>query len=461
FNCKDQGYTYVVWVEYASQGDTGITVWHTGGQVSNPAKYEVDSTSANKYKLTIKNVQMTDAGKYECRTIPSAGPPKDYAAQLTVIGTPSCPNSNGQLMADIENPSQSDKAQLVCSIDFRGVNSASLSWYDNTGTLLPSSSSGGANSLLEVNTTFPVRTSYHGEACECRVTVQNIQDFQESCYSSPKFEIVYPVLQNIKMQPFDDAGVSEYMVGEHMNCTGEGNPMPTYQWEKISGQSTELTVNGQTLMLKSDMIGENTYRCYVENMIKGMKHEARREISFTVRAPPGAGPSTTGANTGAIVGGVIGGLIGLAIIIVIVYFLIIKRPRDRVIKYPTDEDLSAYNRPQPKDANVEKGKDIGNDFTAPQTEVEGQVGPDYIYSQPDKSKKNPETDEYNGGFRENYDMDAVDDNDNPPAVPFKENGHDDRRPPQYQNAPPGGFSYGVNVNDVNQQGVNPGSDTAV
>ncbi|CAH1797617.1 unnamed protein product, partial [Owenia fusiformis] len=96
FNCKDQGYSYVQWVEYASQGDTGVTVWHTGGQVSNPAKYEVDSTSANKYTLTIKNVQLTDVGKYECRTIPSAGPPKDYAAQLTVIpvAQPECCSSN-------------------------------------------------------------------------------------------------------------------------------------------------------------------------------------------------------------------------------------------------------------------------------------------------------------------------------------------------------------------------------
>ena len=70
----------------------------------------------------------------------------------------------------------------------------------------------------------------------------------------------------------------ELYVGETLNCTADGNPLPTFTWHPISSPGPR-TIHKSVLQITEKMIGDNKWECRVADHTPIMK---KIMVEFTV-----------------------------------------------------------------------------------------------------------------------------------------------------------------------------------
>ena len=72
----------------------------------------------------------------------------------------------------------------------------------------------------------------------------------------------------------------EYMPGEKITCSAEGNPSPTIYWKN---EENDNEIAHPILDITTDMKGQQTYTCVAYNEIRGQIHTITKTLSFRVR----------------------------------------------------------------------------------------------------------------------------------------------------------------------------------
>jgi hypothetical protein len=93
---------------------------------------------------------------------------------------------------------------------------------------------------------------------------------------SCKCVVLVPV-ENIKVRPQQYT----HYVGDVINCSADGYPVPTYVWTELSNKIT--SVNGSSLTINESMIGSSyTFQCMASNFINDNNYTKESIISFIV-----------------------------------------------------------------------------------------------------------------------------------------------------------------------------------
>lgn len=89
--------------------------------------------------------------------------------------------------------------------------------------------------------------------------------------------VVLVSVENIKVRPQQYT----HYVGDVINCTADGYPVPTYVWTELSNKIT--SVNGSSLTINESMIGSSyTFQCMASNSINDKNYTEESIISFVV-----------------------------------------------------------------------------------------------------------------------------------------------------------------------------------
>lgn len=75
-------------------------------------------------------------------------------------------------------------------------------------------------------------------------------------------------------------GVIDVHVGDTLNCTARGQPEPEVKWYKVSGPGQSTTINGNYLMVTSDMVGRNVFNCTAKNIFNGSEVMDHMQVTF-------------------------------------------------------------------------------------------------------------------------------------------------------------------------------------
>jgi len=74
----------------------------------------------------------------------------------------------------------------------------------------------------------------------------------------------------------------QYSIGDQLNCTADGMPIPTYTWHSLAG-STAKVVNGPILKVTQEMVNNKyTFQCQAINEVAGERQSSSKNITFTV-----------------------------------------------------------------------------------------------------------------------------------------------------------------------------------
>ena len=251
--------------------------------VLDPDKYERTETGSD-YSIMVKDVDWIDAGPYGCQTTGVGG--EEYAAQLVVLEQPD------PLVSDTIH--EYKDVVLACQLSYAGEIAANI----DPGHVPELESFIGDARQGEYNETR-VENGYcvSIQACDTDFTASSLvqefhyrgdifdngKDFRCRAYTQdPQFDIEnsmvlsiqYPP-RNIVIDPLEDV----YYVGEHINCTADGEPQPDILWSLVNG-SFGSVVYGQTLDITSYMVGDNTWMCSAENYVS--EERITEHISFEV-----------------------------------------------------------------------------------------------------------------------------------------------------------------------------------
>ena len=73
-------------------------------------------------------------------------------------------------------------------------------------------------------------------------------------------------------------------VGDQLTCTGEGDPLPTYQWSATTGSVTFSPIPpGPLLNVTMEMAGENvTFVCTASNYLSNVDFTATEKAQVTI-----------------------------------------------------------------------------------------------------------------------------------------------------------------------------------
>ena len=83
-------------------------------------------------------------------------------------------------------------------------------------------------------------------------------------------------VRNIKIDPVK----KRFSPGEIINCTAEGNPAPTVKWAPMKTARPHFP--GAELMVTTEMVGENSWKCEATNTPKDLPQRIEKTIDFTV-----------------------------------------------------------------------------------------------------------------------------------------------------------------------------------
>ena len=271
------------------QSPNGVVIWDSDGDVfSNPSKYERIGTGLD-YSIRVKDAEWEDAGPYECHETGVNG--ETHVAEVVVVKQPQV---QGDLIID-----ENQEAVISCLVEYAGQTMANLdashlvqlqSFIGETkqdpdaedirveNGYCSSQSCDLSPSTLTQVITYQGNSADNGDSFYCRASTESPL---LSLESNLTVTVRYPT-RNIEISP-DKA---TYTVGEHISCTGDGEPGPDITWTPLNG-TVELVVDGDQLEMSSDMLGDNTWQCSAANELNGMP--VTEQVSFAVVQGTGGG----------------------------------------------------------------------------------------------------------------------------------------------------------------------------
>ena len=75
----------------------------------------------------------------------------------------------------------------------------------------------------------------------------------------------------------------QYMVGDKISCSGDGNPTPEAKWSTDSEEANDEAISGNVLTILEDLVGKTvTYTCTLSNDLGGESGLLKDTFTFSV-----------------------------------------------------------------------------------------------------------------------------------------------------------------------------------
>jgi len=291
--------TRIQWWEYVTNPNGAMI--SDGGSLSishpNYARYLLVTDQPGQYDFVITQSVDNDGGYYQCVDT-HAAPPDTVVrgAELVVIAAP--PNCTSTTPASGNTIIEGDYFTMTCLMYFTaspGVEPL-MTWngpdpyqaiYTVTNTSVFSGISFTANRDME-SKFFSCLTNFTQKGFTNPDGASNIPTYAYTWRSSQLF-IAWP-----PKNMYADPSGSSYEVGTSITCYYDAFPLATrIYWQSLR---TNQIWNTNTFTITADMVGNQTMRCHVENVINGIFYYNDLFVILPVNAPPttpSPGPDTT------------------------------------------------------------------------------------------------------------------------------------------------------------------------
>uniref|UniRef100_A0A3Q2PAY8 Nectin cell adhesion molecule 3 n=1 Tax=Fundulus heteroclitus TaxID=8078 RepID=A0A3Q2PAY8_FUNHE len=301
--------TMVTWIYEPKDGDrTNIAVFHpsfgpsfpsnspvTGRVVFKPTPIELTSPS-----IEIKDVKMSDEGKYICEYATYPDGNEQGITQLIMLAKP-------VNLASIVTVNAGTQSVVVARCESKnGRPAAKIKWVTTANGNSSEKETTAADNTVTVTSEYRMvpRSVDNGKDISCVVEHRT----QVKPESFPlKLAIQFP--PEVTIEGYDN----NWYLGRTnvaLTCQAKANPVPSSViWRTMSGEMPEVALvkSNELKVLKVDDTVNTTFVCEVKNRIGTTKDQVTVFVRGT-RLPE------KGPNTGAIIGAIIGVILLLAII---------------------------------------------------------------------------------------------------------------------------------------------------
>jgi len=293
-NCVTDGVanSNIRWFEYATN-PTGVLI--SDGETLLPshpnfARYELVVSDSRTIALKINNINVNDAGYYQCQDS-NAAPPSftRFGSQLVVLeGLPNCTRSYPADGFTVEG--QYHTAE--CIVGYRAAPGIAplLTW---SGPEPFEQATITTNTTVWAGMQFTVDRSFAAQnwICKTNFTTAGFGG-PDSASNAPSYERLDPTNQifvywpptNLKATPIQEY----YEVGQTITCTADAFPEATIQWESLKDSERWFS---DSFEIRADMVGYQLMRCSARNTILGIVNIRDIFIDVYVNAP--TTPTTT------------------------------------------------------------------------------------------------------------------------------------------------------------------------
>jgi hypothetical protein len=285
------------WYEYVTNPN-GVLV--SDGDIilsghPNSDRYELVRSDSRTFSLKINNINLNDAGYYQCQDS-NAAPPSitRLGAQLVVLaGLPNCTISYPADGFVIEGQYQTAE----CIIGYRAAAGISplMTWTGPgpflTGTVV-------TNSTVWSGISFTVDRSMAAQnwLCTTNFTTAGFSA-PDSASNAPTWQHIDPTNQIFVYWPPNNVIASpikaSYEIGETITCTADAYPEATFVWQSL--RNSEFWYQ-DSFTTRDDMVGYQLMRCTARNTIQGFDYIRDYFLDVYVNAPTTT-PTTTPAPT--------------------------------------------------------------------------------------------------------------------------------------------------------------------
>ncbi|XP_058603042.1 nectin-2 isoform X1 [Onychostoma macrolepis] len=308
--------TQVSWIfERTDTERTNIAVFHPSFGVNYPTKSPVadrvrfilDPPTLDNPSIQIRNVKMTDEGRYICEyaTYPSGN--EQGVSSLVMLAKPKNIATTVTVTAD-----QTPVIVARCESS-NGRPAATISWSTTlNGNVTTPITTDNPDNTVSVQSAYMLapQPSDNGKDISCMVSHRTMP--QPETFPM-KLVVEYP--PKVQIKGYDDnwyrGRTSAFLI-----CQADGNPAPTtVTWKTLSGLMPE-TVQVQETRLSVQKVDDTintTFICEVKNRLG----YSRDQITVFVREQPSP-PS----NTGVIAGVIFACILAVILLGVLIYFLV-------------------------------------------------------------------------------------------------------------------------------------------
>ncbi|KAK2844781.1 hypothetical protein Q5P01_011440 [Channa striata] len=300
--------TMVTWIYEPKDGERiNVAVFHPNFDPSypdSPVKGRVSFTPSppnlNSPSIQIRNVTMTDEGKYICEyaTYPSGN--EQGITYLVMLAKP----QNSASTVTVEAGTNPVVVARCQSADGRPA--SQITWMTNANGNATTTSKAGSGNTVTVTSEYRMVPTAEDNGKDISCVVAHRTQVKPENFPM-KLEVQYA--PQVAIVGYDN----NWYIGRTnavLTCQASGNPIPvSVQWKTMSGDMPDtVQVTGNELkVLKVDDAVNTTFVCEVTNKIG----TNRDQVTATVRVTP---LPPEGPSAGTIVGAIIGVLIFLAII---------------------------------------------------------------------------------------------------------------------------------------------------
>ncbi|XP_012725777.2 nectin-2 isoform X1 [Fundulus heteroclitus] len=314
--------TMVTWIYEPKDGDrTNIAVFHpsfgpsfpsnspvTGRVVFKPTPIELTSPS-----IEIKDVKMSDEGKYICEYATYPDGNEQGITQLIMLAKPV--NS-----ASIVTVNAGTQSVVVARCESKnGRPAAKIKWVTTANGNSSEKVTTAADNTVTVTSEYRMvpRSVDNGKDISCVVEHRT----QVKPESFPlKLAIQFP--PEVTIEGYDN----NWYLGRTnvaLTCQAKANPVPSSViWRTMSGEMPEVALvkSNELKVLKVDDTVNTTFVCEVKNRIGTTKDQ----VTVFVREPP-----KKDSNAGVVAGAIIGSLLALLLVAALVTVLVTRSRRQQ------------------------------------------------------------------------------------------------------------------------------------
>ncbi|XP_050988142.1 nectin-2 isoform X1 [Labeo rohita] len=315
--------TQVSWIfERTDAERTNIAVFHPNFGVNYPTKSPVvgrvsfikDPPTLENPSIQIKDVKMTDEGRYICEyaTYPSGN--EQGVSSLVMLAKPT------NMAATVTVTAGKTPVVVANCESSKGRPAATISWSTalNGNVTTPITTENPDN-------TVSIRSSYmlapqpsdNGKDISCIVSHRTMT--QPETFP---MKLVVEYLPQVQIVGYDNNWYRG-RTSAYLTCQADGNPAPTtVTWKTLSGlmpETVQIKENRLTVQKVDDTIN-TTFICEVRNSLGSGKDQ----VSIFVREQPPP-PS----NTGVIAGVIFACILAIILLVVLVYFLVFHNRRQQ------------------------------------------------------------------------------------------------------------------------------------
>lgn len=261
-------------------------------RVNATGRYSIDNSIG--YNLIIRNVKLTDAGVYECKSQTKDAIVK-ACASLMVLGGLECTTN-----ASASGPMENDKILFTCKAK-NVTQEITMNWGKKTQEII-------ANDGEHIKQTVIPAVVPEIPPLVCTVSPVN-QTIDNMATNTPTLTCQTPVVRvqhSVKTVNLSPAGPI-FLPGDTINCTADGEPPPVLKWQSLENgtwvdimDGGQITITTWDLALKflqklmtimesnsGSIINDatsNAYRCFAMNQVRGVGYNAT-SAQFTVTSP--------------------------------------------------------------------------------------------------------------------------------------------------------------------------------